>query len=264
LPEGYEHLIKGGRVQILPLKQTQNLKQDLEVLQTSVQIWPDDKVLDRVKTSMLEQCFLTTVDLGAGEQQTPSGYALEVRSQTSLARAKDGRKNLELALTRLNTNIFKLLELKVKGAKDIIKGNYNTRIIFPDILPKSATDTINQVNSRLLSLDSAMKMTGIENPNKEIEKVKEEITDPILGPELSKNWQAQMTNQAQQVPPQAAAGAGLSQPGQTTPESGAPAQLNNENAAGMGPMPMAMAGVPGGSAMMSSQGTINQNIQAGR
>jgi len=265
LPEGYEHSIKGGRVQILPLKQTLNLKQDLEVLNTSVQIWPDDKVLDRVKQSFLEQCYLTEVDLGVPGQETPSGYALEVRSQTSLARAKSGRKQLELTLIRLNANIFKLLEKKVPATKDIIRGDYSSKINFPDVIAKSSTDIVNQLNSRIISLDSAMKAIGIENPMREADKIKSELDDSTLGPELSKNYQLHLMGKQQGMPQPpaegqpAAAGTPAAQP------SAAPAMMASENAPGNAPMPMAQPGVAGGSAMATSpQGMINRQQNLGQ
>ena len=90
------------------------------------------------------------------------------------------------ALENINANILVLAEKYVPGAKELIRGNYKTSVFISSAYMRSVVDELNKLTHKIQSLETTMKNSGISSPSEEIKIIKEEMKDPILNIELSK------------------------------------------------------------------------------
>lgn len=142
---------------------------------------------------------------GAGNVAQLSGRAMAVLMQ-GINNTVSLRKPFWVkALKELNKNILILAEKHVPGAKDIIRGNYNTSVFISSAYMRSITDELNKLNAKVQSLQTTQKNMGISSPLDEQKLMKEEMKDPILNIELSRQpgmlqAQQQQAAAAQQQP----------------------------------------------------------------
>jgi len=174
---------------------------------------------------------------GASSVSQMSGRAMAVIMQGVNNSVSLRKPFWQAAFQNLNANILKLAETYVKGAKELIRNNYKTSVFISSAYMRSVVDELNKLTHKIQSLETTMKNSGISSPSEEIKIIKEEMKDPILNIELSRQpgllrqWEmeaAQIAQQAAQsqaqpqAPGQPTLSEGENQPGES-PEA-APGQ----------------------------------------
>jgi len=116
---------------------------------------------------------------------------------------------------------------------------------------RSVVDELNKLTHKTQSLETTMKNMGIPSPSEEIKIMKEEMKDPVLNIELSrqpgllKQWEAEEAQASMPPPPVAPSGGA---PGQPTLSEG-------QNQPGESPM------AAPGQAIATPAGAVNQQTQ---
>jgi hypothetical protein len=77
-------------------------------------------------------------------------------------------------------------EAKDKDIREILDGRHRLHIVEPELTPRdqleNAQKAINLVQNRLWSMRRAMDQTGVEDPEDELNLIRQEQTDPALNP----------------------------------------------------------------------------------
>ena len=197
---------------------------------------------------------------GGGNISHVSGRAMSVLMQGINNSVGLKKPFWEAAFELLNENILKLAEQHVPGAKEIIRGNYNTSVFISSAYMRSITDELNKLTHKTQSLTTTMKNIGIPSPDDEIKLMKEELADITLNVELSRQpgmamqLEAQQQQQAQQQEQAQTAqneNAVISQPGAISPTL-----QEGQNQPGESP-----ASVPGQGNPMSPAGAVARGSQ---
>jgi hypothetical protein len=89
-------------------------------------------------------------------------------------------------LKHLNENILKLYEKYYPVTQKIIESDYRNEVFLPTTLLRNVIDTINKLSSGIISLDTAMRETGVAQPNLEKKMMKKDLMDPIIGPQVAR------------------------------------------------------------------------------
>lgn len=186
------------------------------------------------------------VVVGGGNKTAQlSGRAMAVLMQginNSVNLRKPYWKN---ALETLNANILKLSERYVKGADELIRGNYNNTTYISSAYMRSIVDELNKYTHKTQSLQTTMKNIGIASPSDEIKLIKKELEDPVINIETSR--QPGLLRQWMKEDQAAAAQAQNPQPAQMT---------EGDNQGGESPAP-----APGQASPSSASGQVNQQTQ---
>lgn len=123
---------------------------------------------------------------GAGNVSQMSGRAMSVLMQGINNSVSLRKPFWQAALERLNENILILAEKHVPGAKELIRGNYNTTVFISSAYMRSITDELNKLTHKIQSLKTTMKNVGIPSPTEELKVMKTELDDETLNIELSR------------------------------------------------------------------------------
>jgi len=95
-------------------------------------------------------------------------------------------KRFSSALQGLNRNILKLYEIYYPETKVIIQGDYRNKVFLPATILRNIVDTINKLQSGMISLDTAQREAGVRQPRLEQKLMTKNLTDPILGPQVAR------------------------------------------------------------------------------
>ena len=99
---------------------------------------------------------------------------------------------------------------------------------------RNIVDTINKLQSGIISLDTAQKESGVAQPKMEQRMMRKNLGDPVLGPQIARQPSLLPRLQEGQNQPGEAP---LPAPGnRVSSAAGAPA-ANNQNASGAAPTP---------------------------
>ena len=154
------------------------------------------------------------------------------------------------AFQNLNANILKMMERYLPESKELIRGNYKTSVFITSAYMRSVVDELNKLTHKTQSLESTMKNMGINSPSEEIKIIKEEMKDPILNIELSRQPGLLRTwEQEEQMAKEEAAAPAQPQ------VAGQPTLTEGENQPGESPAP-----IPG-QRMNTPEGEVNQETQ---
>jgi len=86
----------------------------------------------------------------------------------------------------LNVNIFKLLEKYWPETKEIIMGDYTNEVSIISTLLRNIIDELNKLQSGVQSLTTTQKNLGIPQPKIEQKRMKRDLKDPLLGPQIAR------------------------------------------------------------------------------
>jgi hypothetical protein len=107
------------------------------------------------------------------------------------------------ALKELNEQSLRLMEIYMPESRPIIGGWYATDVFISSVLVRSVSDELNKFAQKTQSLTTTMHNIGIPNPSEEQKLMKEELADPVLAIEISRQPGMQMqqgaTNQTPMI-----------------------------------------------------------------
>lgn len=191
---------------------------------------PFTEIYRTIFDALHRQSGVPEIALGGLAGSDISGRATAVQIQSHLNRMDPRRARTYGALKKLLRMWVYMAEKKNPKLqvgqeqvplKNMIGGFRTFKIIAPEITPRDAQEAvtveINKVNARLSSLRTAMDTIGVENPESELDLVREEGMDAQLNPERAQAFAAlslqlqqlqtnaaQMQQQLQQMAPQGA------------------------------------------------------------
>jgi hypothetical protein len=167
-----------------------------------------------------------------------SGRSMSMALQSVIRKISPRIKRYQKALRSLNTNIFKLLEIYFPETKEIIMGDYTNEVSIISTLLRNIIDELNKLQSGVQSLTTTQKNLGIPQPKIEQKRMKQDLADPILGPQTARQpGLLQIQNPESAMPPtEGEGGAGLppspNQAGASASAGGAIAGANQRAAGG--------------------------------
>jgi len=222
----------------------------------AIQISGNPSVVDNYsanrRTDIVAVSRQNDVTVGGGSSVTQlSGRAMAVMMQGVNNSVNLRKPFWQDAFEELNANILILAERFIPGADELIRGNYRTSVFISSAYMRSVVDELNKLTHKTQSLETTMKNMGIPSPSEEIKIMKEEMKDPVLNIELSrqpgllKQWEAEEAQASMPPPPVAPSGGA---PGQPTLSEG-------QNQPGESPM------AAPGQAIATPAGAVNQQTQ---
>ncbi len=134
-----------------------------------------------IEISGVSESLLTTSQLA-----NASGRALALAFQGTIRKLNPRIKRFRAGLEDLNGNILKLAEEYFPKTKVFIEGNYHNEVFLPVTLLRNIVDTINKLQSGIISQETAMREAGVQQPKMEKKMMKHDLQDPILGPQIAR------------------------------------------------------------------------------
>ena len=170
----------------------------------------------------------------SGSNNGMSGRALAMAFQGTIRKLSPRIKMFQSALQSLNRNILKLLEIAYPETKILIEGDYRNKVFMPATLFRNVVDTINKLQSGIISLDTAQREVGVAQPKMEQKLMKKSLADPMLGPQVARQPALlPRLNEGQNQPGQSP----MSPPGQQFASQQGAVNANAQQASGAAPVP---------------------------
>lgn len=192
-------------------------------------------VVQQRRTAILDVSGLSDALLSSSQNSASSGRALALAFQGTIRKLNPRMKRFASCLEDLNSDILRLYEIYFPETKKIIEGDYRNEVFISATILRNIVDTINKLQSGVISLDTAQKEAGVARPKMEQKVMRKNLEDPVLGPQIAR--QPQLLPRLQE---------GQNQPGEQPMQApgnrvsspqGAPA-ANNQNASGAAPTPI--------------------------
>lgn len=131
--------------------------------------------------SGVSEALMSTVSSNA-----TSGRAFSLALQSVIRKLNPRIKAHQKALRRLNEKIFKLYELYWPETKEIIMGDYTNKVSIISTLLRNIIDELNKLQAGVQSLTTTQTNLGIPAPKIEQKRIKRDLMDPILGPQIAR------------------------------------------------------------------------------
>jgi hypothetical protein len=221
-------------VQVFPM----GLDQDMQILQFQPGVYPYKDMISENKEALFRALSLGRVFMDDPTISFESSQALMTGMKPTIDVAEDKQVRWQETFVQLFEDILDDLKLNDNKLKDSLGDDYNLDIEWPSVLRKEDagynTMLFNDISRGLMSLPTYLEKKGYTDAGEEIDRIKSDMDDPIIGAILSANLQtvnqAQIMGQPLGQPPQQPTNAPLSpgqnQPGNqpaSAPGSGAPA-----------------------------------------
>lgn len=129
----------------------------------------------------LAESLLATTQAG-----NVSGRALSVAMQSVIRKLNPRIKRYEKSLKSLNANILKLMEMYWPETREIIVGDYSSKVSIISTLLRNIIDELNKLQSGVQSLTTTQRNLGISQPKMEQKVIKRDLMDPVLGPQIAR------------------------------------------------------------------------------
>ena len=173
--------------------------------------------------------------LSSGQLSNSSGRALAMAFQGTIRKIAPRIKRYSLALEKLNENILKLTQIYYPNTKLIIGDDFRNKVFLPTTLLRNIVDTINKLQSGIISLDTAQREAGVNQPKMEQKVMKKNLADPLLGPQIARQPAllprlTEGENQGGEAP--------MPGPGQRFAGQGGAVAANNQTAGGASATPV--------------------------
>lgn len=124
--------------------------------------------------------------LSSSQVANASGRALALAFQGTLRKLNPRIKRFRKELQEMNSDILKLAEKYFPGTKLFIASDYRNKVFLPVTLLRNIVDTINKLNSGIISQETAMREAGVQQPKMEKKLMIHDLTDPVLGPQIAR------------------------------------------------------------------------------
>ena len=129
----------------------------------------------------LSEALLATLSNG-----NISGRGLSVALQSVIRKLNPRIKRYENALRGLNADILKLMELYWPETKEVIMGDYSSKVSIISTLLRNIIDELNKMQAGVQSLTTTQRNLGIPQPKIEQKVMRRDLSDPILGPQTAR------------------------------------------------------------------------------
>lgn len=188
------------------------------------------------RSAIIDISGISEAMLSSSQTAAASGRALALTFQGTIRKLNPRMKRFGVALEHINKNVLKLYEKYYPKTKIIIGGDYRTKVHLPATILRNIVDTINKLQSGVISLDTAQKEAGVQQVRLEQKLMKKNLSDPVIGPQIAR--QPSLLPRLNE---------GVNQPGETpNPAPGNPAAAspagavaaNNQQAGGAAPVPV--------------------------
>ncbi len=184
-----------------------------------------------IEISGVSESLLTTSQIS-----NASGRALALAFQGTIRKLNPRIKRFRKELKELNADILKLAEIYFPETKVFIDGDYRNEVYLPVTLLRNIVDTINKLQSGIISQETAMREAGVAQPKMEKKLMAKDLQDPVIGPQIARQPALlPRLNEGQN-------GGGVNpMPGPGNAPSASPAGAvakNNQNGSGAAPVPV--------------------------
>lgn len=278
----------------------------IEPIQRNQNTFPINQLVDHFWELASRLTGIPQVLFGQLSGAQTSGRATAVQVETALNRLDPKRKREYQSLRNLmriwgfmlsykNANVpvavavpsadpsqAPTIETQQKGMKELLAGFDHWKIVAPEITPRddieATQNAINKVNAHLSSLESAMDEIGVDNPQHELDLIRQELSDARINPGQVQAFvsalQLMMATAQQQAAQQAPPG-GPEETGETGQniqqaqnQQAQPGQFPDQNQPGVataqGSPPPPGAPAPGGLQLQGMIQTGRRGIGAGQ
>ena len=159
---------------------------DIQAMPKSGQTFPLENYLNDRKNDIIALSGLNQVLYPGTQTLQATGRALSVIMQGVNNKVSLRKEWWVRAFKELNKSILFHAESHISNAKILIDGFYKTDVFISSVLLRSVSDEITKFQAKAQSLTTTQKNIGINNPSEEQKLMKEELQDPILATEISK------------------------------------------------------------------------------
>lgn len=165
-----------------------NVGDDAEInaMPRSGETFSTENYLSERKKDIIGLSGLNEVLYPSNQTMQATGRALSVIMQSVNNKISLRKEWWVRAFKELNKSILFHAEQHVPDAKLLIDGYYKTDVFISSVLLRSVADEITKFQAKAQSLTTTQKNIGIQNPSEEQKLMKEELQDPILATEISK------------------------------------------------------------------------------
>lgn len=176
------------------------LDQDMEILQFSPMTYPYDRVISEIKESLFRSLGLGRVLIDDPTVSFESNQAMMTGMKSTVDIAEDKQNRWKNTIVELLEDIYQdLLKHNAKFRESIGGEDVRFDIEWPSVLRKEdssyRTMLFNDVTRGLSSFETYLNKTGCPDASEEMDRVKSEMKDPVLGAILSANLR--MVNQVE-------------------------------------------------------------------
>lgn len=141
------------------------------------------------RSAIIEISGVSNQLLSASQTSDASGRALAIAFQGTIRKLNPRVKRYRSALQELNSKILRLYEIYFPESKAIIREDYRNEVFVPSTLTQNIVDTINKLQSGIISLQTAQHEAGVNQPKKEQKLIRKFLNDPLLGPQIARQPQ---------------------------------------------------------------------------
>ena len=180
--------LDGMEVLVHGLSKIFNLPEDgeLDPIQRGGDPYATGNFVDNRRRAILDVSGVSEALMSTVQNQNPSGRAMSMALQSGIRKLNPKIKRYQKALRSLNKNIFILLERYYPETKEVIAGDYNSEVNIISTLLRNIIDELNKLQSGIQSLTTTQKNVGIPQPKIEQKRMKQDLQDPILGPQVAR------------------------------------------------------------------------------
>lgn len=179
--EGMEVLVHGlSKIFNLPDEGT------LEPIQRSGDPYASGNFVENRRKSILDVSGVSEALMSSVSNNAVSGRAFSLALQSVIRKLNPRIKSYQRALRRLNINILKLTEIYWPETKEIIMEDYNNKVSIISTLLRNIIDELNKMQAGVQSLTTTQTNLGIAAPKIEQKRMKRDLQDPILGPQVAR------------------------------------------------------------------------------
>lgn len=228
--EGMQALVAGlSRIYALPDEG------ELHAFEKTGDPYVAQTAVGQARSSIIDIAGVGESFLSSSQLSVASGRALALAFQGTLRKLNPRLKRYAVALQKMNSKILRLYELYFPETKAVIRGDYRNEVFLAATVLRNVVDTINKLQSGLISLDTAQKEVGVKQVKTEQRMIKKTLQDPVLGPQIARQpaLLPQLQEGANQPGEQPIPG-----PGQRFASPGGAVAGNNQQASGAAPTPV--------------------------
>jgi len=180
--------LDGMEVLIHGLSKIFNMPEDgeLDPIQRSGDPYAAGNFVESRRRAILDISGLSEAMTASGGANLTSGRALSMAMQSVIRKLNPKIKRYQAALKGLNSNILRLIEKYWPETKEIIMGDYTNEVSIISTLLRNIIDELNKLQSGVQSLSTTQKNIGIPQPKIEQKKMKKDLGDPMLGPQIAR------------------------------------------------------------------------------
>jgi len=159
---------------------------ELDPIQRGGDPYATGNFVDERRRAILDVSGVSEALMSSVQNQNPSGRAMSMALQSVIRKLNPRIKRYQKALRSLNKNIFKLMETYWPETKEIIMGDYSSEVNIISTLLRNIVDELNKLQAGVQSLTTTQTSLGIPQPKIEQKRMRRDLMDPILGPQIAR------------------------------------------------------------------------------